>query len=469
MHTLFLRQLQQEIDEEVIVQVKREDCKFISPTFLVPKRGGEWRKVIDCREVNKYIRDQTFIMEDHRTARMLIEQGDYATSIDIKEAYHHIPVAIEFRPYLSFVYAGRYYQYRGMPFGVKHAPRIFTLIMRAAMREIRVRWDERSVQYLDDLLFLGKEKGKLERETAEIADFLQQLGWCVNWKKSNMIANQRFVFLGIEWNTVGMTLQIDRQRNTLLKRQVKQWIRWATTGKTRTVRKVAKLIGQLSQSRVQHTRASLYLSRLNRMKTRAVIQRGWNSAVRLTPWILKDLIWWRTQLRINRPTTIRIEGTVVTIYTDASPQGWGGWMETNDLKHLWVTHGVWRVRQEHSSNYLEMMAVYLVLKYFIHMGRFVGIHKIHLRTDNTTVLYDVNRKRGASTLLHPLKMIMELLENHSLHMTASHIPGVSNVTADKLSRLARSGDYALNRRIYNQGLRHLGVQVDIDLFADKRN
>jgi hypothetical protein len=172
MHTNFLKQLQQEIDEDVIVQVRKEDCKFISATFLVPKRGGEWRKVIDCREVNKYIKDQTFIMEDHRTARTLIERGDYATSIDIKEAYHHIPVATEFQPYLSFAYAGKYYQYRGMPFGVKHAPRIFTQVMRAAIREIRVKWSVRSILYLDDLLFLGREKEKLQRETEEIAEFL---------------------------------------------------------------------------------------------------------------------------------------------------------------------------------------------------------------------------------------------------------------------------------------------------------
>jgi hypothetical protein len=83
MHTNFLRQLQEEIDEKIIVKVRKEQCNFISPTFLVPKRGGEWRKVMDCREINKYIRDQTFIMEDLRTVWMLVERRDYATSIDI--------------------------------------------------------------------------------------------------------------------------------------------------------------------------------------------------------------------------------------------------------------------------------------------------------------------------------------------------------------------------------------------------
>jgi hypothetical protein len=138
-------------------------------------------------------------------------------------------------------------------------------------------------------------------------------------------------------------------------------------------------------------------------------------------------------------------------------------------KQLWVTHGVWRAKQKHSSNYLEMLAVFLVLKGFIRMGRFIGIHRILLRTDNTTVLYDVNRKRGAWTLHHPLKLIMELLEQHQLHMTANHIPGIANIAADSLSRLAHSGDYSLDQKRFDQGLRHLEVQVDIDLFADKRN
>jgi ribonuclease HI len=471
MHVNFVQQLRDELEERIIVRVNREDCKFISPTFLVPKKGGEWRKVVDCRELNKYIRDQTFIMEDHRTLRMLIEKGDFATSIDIRKAYHHVPVAEELQPYLAFGYAGHYYQYRGMPFGIKNAPRVFTHIMKAAMRAVRERWHVTSVQYLDDLLFIDKDASVLQSKTKEIATFLQNLGWCINSDKSNMIPTQTFVFLGVQWDTVQMTLKIDRKRNQSLQRQIKQWIRWSARGRRLHVRQVAKLIGVLSQTRIQFPRASLYLAKLNKLKTQAVIRQGWNEKLTLTPWVLNELIWWKTQLKLDKPMLIRSSGETVTLYTDASPQGWGGWLEKAEANSQpqWVVHAKWKESQQHSSNYHEALAVYLALKHFIQIKQVRRGQAIQLRTDNTTVMYNVNKQRGALTLLHPLKLIMELLETHEMQMQASHIPGILNTAADSLSRLARSGDYSLDQKIFNQGLKHLKAGVNIDLFASKTN
>jgi hypothetical protein len=244
--------------------------------------------------------------------------------LDIQKAYHHIPVAAEFQPYLAFQYGGQYYQYIGMPFGVKHAPRIFTRVMHAAMVEIREQWNVTSVQYLDDLLFLDSDAVQLQRKIEEIARFLQQLGWSINWEKSNMLPSKRFVYLGVEWDTEMMQLRIEQKRNEALKRQVRLWMRIARKGRRVRVRLLAALIGRLSQTRIQHSRASLYLSKMNRMKTQAVLSAGWNGYVQVKPSILSELLWWSTQLRQNQPAPIRYEGLTATVCTDASLQGWGG-------------------------------------------------------------------------------------------------------------------------------------------------
>jgi hypothetical protein len=78
-----MAQLQAELAERIVVRVDQEECKFLSSTFLVPKKGGEWRKVMDCRRINSYIRDTTFQMEDHRTVAALLDKGQYAVSLDI--------------------------------------------------------------------------------------------------------------------------------------------------------------------------------------------------------------------------------------------------------------------------------------------------------------------------------------------------------------------------------------------------
>jgi hypothetical protein len=216
MHANFCRQLQAELNDGTVVEVRREQCKFLSPTFLVPKKGNEWRKVIDCRRINHHIQDITFQMEDHRTAAQVIERNQYAVSVDIKEAYHHIPVSQDLRQYLSFAYAGKFYQYRGMPFGVKHAPRVFTRIMHAAMVEVRKRWEIQTVQYLDDLLFLSVDPEDLQLKIREIVRFLEHLGWIINLEKSNFFPSQQFIFLGLLWDTQKMEVMIEETRNGML-------------------------------------------------------------------------------------------------------------------------------------------------------------------------------------------------------------------------------------------------------------
>jgi hypothetical protein len=191
----------QEINEElkagVIERVREEECVWVSPTFLVPNKGNAWRKVMDCRELNKFVLERSFQMEDHRTTAWLLEKNQYAVSVDIEKAYHHVPVHQTMLPYLAFQYSGVYFRYIGMPFGIKSPPRVFTHIMRATMTEIRQRWGISSVQYLDDLLFVHRDPLHLQRILGQITKCLTEFGWSINWSKSQLTPTRQFVFLGI--------------------------------------------------------------------------------------------------------------------------------------------------------------------------------------------------------------------------------------------------------------------------------
>jgi hypothetical protein len=178
--------------------------------------------------------------------------------------------------------------------------------MHAAMVEIRKRWEIQTVQYLDDLLFLSDNAEDLQRKVREIIRFLQWMGWVINWEKTNLIPSQQFVFLGHQWDTRNMQVKIEEKRNNILQKHTKQWIRWTRCGKHVPVRHLAKLIGQLSQTRIQHRCASLYQSKMNRMKSNAVNKGGWNTTVQLTRSILGELLWWSRRLSQNKPAPIRV-------------------------------------------------------------------------------------------------------------------------------------------------------------------
>jgi hypothetical protein len=470
MHTFYQAELAEELQQGIIREVDADQCQWFSQTFLVPKPNGEWRKIVDCRLLNSYLERRKFKMEDHRTVAAVIEANHWAVSIDISKAYHHVTVSEELQPYLSFQYGKKIYQYMAMPFGISSAPRTFCKIMGHAMRVIRERWRITAVQYLDDLLFLHPDREVLQRQAQEIVTFLQDLGWTINREKSKLIPRQRFTFLGMEWNSTAMTIRLEREKKDRLVAMTRKWILRSRKGKTVSMRKLAQFIGRLSQSRMQHKRASIYLSKCNLLKAQAVQRSGWNGMVRLTPHLLSEIKWWNYQLRRNEPTDIRPRPPTATLFTDASPQGWGGWLTVNE-QHSgeWMTEGVWTEQTPQTSNFREMTAVLRTMQHFFNLQLIQPDSTILLRSDNTTTIYDINKFRAARTLIAPLKEIMNFVWERKIHLQAEHIPGIENVTADKLSRMERSGDYELNQEVLDSALQEMGEKIDIDLFANTRN
>ena len=104
----FHKLLQEELDEGIVVQVPHTFPLFLNPVFMVPKKGGKWRKVVDCRMVNDW---QTFVhfrMNGPDVVQLIAQCGDWATSLDIKSAFNHMRLSKEFRPFLCFEHRGKY-------------------------------------------------------------------------------------------------------------------------------------------------------------------------------------------------------------------------------------------------------------------------------------------------------------------------------------------------------------------------
>ena len=61
------------------------------------------------------------------TIRTSLQQGEWITSIDFKDAYFHIPIQEQSRKYLRFHIQGQTYQFKALPFGLSTAPLEFTV------------------------------------------------------------------------------------------------------------------------------------------------------------------------------------------------------------------------------------------------------------------------------------------------------------------------------------------------------
>lgn len=60
--------------------------------FLIPKKNGDAQEILDLKWLNCWVREKKFQVETVRTILAAIQKGDFSASIDLSEAYLHIPI-----------------------------------------------------------------------------------------------------------------------------------------------------------------------------------------------------------------------------------------------------------------------------------------------------------------------------------------------------------------------------------------
>ena len=98
---------------------------FYSQIFLVPKKNGKLRLIIDLSLLNRYIKKQSFKMETVKSVRQAMRLNDWAVSIDLIDAYLHVPIHHQSWKYLCFVYEDQVYHFTALLFGMSLSVDIF--------------------------------------------------------------------------------------------------------------------------------------------------------------------------------------------------------------------------------------------------------------------------------------------------------------------------------------------------------
>ena len=107
----------------------QQSLGFFNRRFLVPKPNNKW-PILDLSKLNLFLKVEKFKMETPETIRTSLQQGEWVTSIDFKDAYFHIPIQKQSRKYLRFHVEGRTCQFKALPFGLSTAPMGFTVVAK---------------------------------------------------------------------------------------------------------------------------------------------------------------------------------------------------------------------------------------------------------------------------------------------------------------------------------------------------
>ncbi|KAA6386359.1 MAG: hypothetical protein EZS28_018116 [Streblomastix strix] len=144
-----MKVLKEQLDLGIVREVKDREIMVHNMTFIIPRKDGRLRKIIDCRPINKYLKDVR-PPQNENFQNMIFE----------------IP---------GFGFQGHTYTYIIMPFGLKTTPNIFNQHLQPAITRLRTL-GIRIIVYFNDILILNQNPESLVQQAVYIKELLEKVG-----------------------------------------------------------------------------------------------------------------------------------------------------------------------------------------------------------------------------------------------------------------------------------------------------
>ncbi len=393
---------------------------FYSPYFIVPKKSGGLRPILDLRVLNRALHRLPFKMLTPKRIFGCVRPRDWFAAIDLKDAYFHVSILPHHRPFLRFAFEGRAYQYKVLPFGLSLSPRVFTKVAEAALVPLREQ-GVRILNYLDDWLILAQSQDQLCEHRDMVLSHLSQLGLQVNWEKSKLSPVQRNSFLGMELDSVSQTARLTQER-------AQSVLNCLNTFKNRTaapLKQFQRLLGHMAAAAAVTPLGLLHMKPLQHWLHGRVPRWAWQSGmlrVQVTPACRQTFTPWSDLSFLRAGVPLEQVSRHAVVYTDASAKGWGATFNGHAVS------GVWTGPQLHwHINCLELLAVHLALNRL--KRRLRGEHVL-VRPDNTATVAYINRQGGLRSrrMSQLARHLLLWSRKHLRSLRAIHIPGLLNRT-----------------------------------------
>ena len=456
--------IQQEINSLLasgaISKTFKQENDIVSRIFLVKKKNGKNRLILDLSSLNLHIVKTSFKMEDRNTIISLMDPNDFLISIDLKDAFHSVPLHPHSKRLTCFDWENQRFLFNVLPFGLTSSPRIFSKILKPVISFLRNR-NLKITFYLDDLLILSSSEDKALSDRDSTLFLLNSLGYTINSQKSNLFPSQILTHLGYIWNSCDMTISLPLDKISKIKNLARKCFYSPSS-----LRDLAALLGLLVSASNGFLFSPLHFRNFQLCFIHALrVCHSWDQIWDLSHAAKLDLTWWiNCNPQELSPVPLLNHDPCVSLFSDASLSGWGASLSSGEMiSGLWSHPDV----EEH-INFLELKAIYLSIVHFLPLlkGKSVAI-----RSDNSSSIFYINKMGGTHSpiLCHLALKIWNLAVLHDIKIHASHIAGIDNSAADFLSRFSHHHEYELSPKAFDILRDIIPFSLNLDLFATKKN
>ena len=431
---------------------------FFSRLFIVPKKGGSLRLVIDLSRLNKFLVVPTFRMESVWTIAAGWIEALWGITVDLEDAYFNVPISEEFQQYLAFVVDGTVYIFLRLPFGLALAPWAFHRVMRP-IKGFCHRQGLRLHSYLDDFFLLHHSLQDLHVDSAYLLGVFASLGISVNFKKSNLNPSRVVEYLGVLFHLESGMLSLPTSKVTSIHKLCRAFMVKSRLSR----RQLEHLVGTLNFASQFVPLGLLHLRPLVSWMNSHTSPASRDCLVSLDPLFKSLLRVWVGMDLLTSSVPMSLPATSVTLMTDSSLYGWSGIL----LPHS--ASGVWPPSFSGMSiNWLELMAIKYSLLEFVDLLR---DRDVLLMSDNTTSVACI-RHQGtyrSADLMNLTRDILEFCQLHSITLVPRHLSGNLNALADLHSRRDPVGaEWSLDKHTF-AWVSRLVEHLQVDLFATRDN
>ncbi|KAH8232704.1 hypothetical protein KR032_000087 [Drosophila birchii] len=141
-----------------------------APIVIAAKKNGDARMCIDYRQLNENSVPDAYPLPRIHQILERLRHAKFISTLDLKNGYWQIPVALESRECTAFTVPGRgLFHWRVMPFGLHSAPATF---QRALDTVIGPDMEPHAFAYLDDIIVIGST---LEEHVENLREVFRRL------------------------------------------------------------------------------------------------------------------------------------------------------------------------------------------------------------------------------------------------------------------------------------------------------
>ncbi|CAL4093496.1 unnamed protein product [Meganyctiphanes norvegica] len=329
---------------------------FFSRLFLVGKKGGSLRLVIDLSLLNQFLFIPSFHMESVPLIASGIVDPLWGCTLDLEDAYYHVPVNWFFQMFLAFVIDGQVYVFQYLPFGLSTAPWAFNRVMKPIKSHLH-QLAFRVHSFLDDFLFLHSRRDGLEDLTEYALSLFRKLGFRINLKKSFLSPSQTIEYLGVIFHLDSLTLSLPQAKI----RSITSLCLDTLALSHRSRRQLESLIGLLNFASSLVPLGRLRLRPLISWMNSHSVPSSRDLPVPLLPPFKSLLEIWSNPTFLSTPVPMTVPTPTIQLMTDASLSGWSG------VILPYTVSGTWPLDYSSQSiNWLELMAIFFLSPTFFH-------------------------------------------------------------------------------------------------------